>query len=42
MTRRASDARVCSPPDSAEGGFAHSSRANPSPLSAVSTRWSSV
>ena len=42
MTRRASDARVCSPPDNADGGFAHSSRVNPRPLSALSTRWSSV
>ena len=31
MTSRASDARVCSPPDSADGGLAHSSRVNPSP-----------
>ena len=29
MTRRASDARVCSPPDSADGGLAHSSRVKP-------------
>ena len=42
MTSRASEARVCSPPDSAVGGLAHSSRANPSPLSAASTRWSRV
>ena len=42
MTSRASDALVCSPPDSADGGFAHSSRVKPSPLSALSTRWSSV
>ena len=32
MTRRASDARVCSPPDMADGGFAHSSLAKPRPL----------
>ena len=42
MTSRASEARVCSPPDSADGGFAHSSRVKPSPVSAESTRWSSV
>ena len=35
MTRRASEARVCSPPDIADGGLAHSSRANPSPLRAA-------
>ena len=31
MTSRASDARVCSPPDSADGGLAHSSRREPEP-----------
>ena len=31
MTSRASDARVCSPPDSAVGGFAHSSRREAEP-----------
>ena len=42
MTRRASAARVCWPPESAVGGRSHSSRAKPRPDSASSTRWSSV